>query len=296
MYPLTKQAQGMLKHKIFRPAKLYYIQMTNGDYLLLTDHDQRILYNGSWYFPGFGVSGSNVEQSGTFDASNQEILGVFDTDAFVTSYNGASITLEDVSAGFFRGAKVVEAIIDWYYPWLVYEYNTYYVGDVKYDDQRWNVELLGLESRLDVVRGKTISNRCGYVYGKGDCAPTGVFSATFTVAEISEQRIYFRVSTLNPQYTGYYDNGVIQWTGGDNLNFYSLISLYVYDASQSWITLLEPTVYDISVGDAATMTRACQKTFEDCVLHGMYARFDGVPDPPGEDALVAGQDCSQPPP
>lgn len=97
------------------------------------------------------------------------------------------------------------------------------------------------------------------LYGPGCTLNAATYTFANTVGASSTQSIVNAASTIT-QANGYFTQGYIKFTSGQNLNLSTLIKVHNGQA----LTLSPALLFPVSVGDAFTITAGCDHTAETC--------------------------------
>ena len=290
MFTPEYDAASLLRQDIHFLATLWRIARTDSVTIYLTDHNQKLYYNGVYFRPlGGGGIGADQEQKSSLDAGGTEVWGIISSDA---------ITQEDLNAHKYRGAVITQYLINWMYPWQnPIERTVYIIGDVSWDGHQWRAELLSLSHLLEKQTGEIASKKCTHIFTQGDCGavPPAVQVYSTSVVEVYSTYNYFKssagVDAIPIMSDDFYAEGIIGWTSGLNNGDFSVVATYKTELSTKrnfklFLDLINP----IQVGDTFTIVVPCRKTFSECVVFGQRQRFSGFPDLPGENKLVVGPD------
>lgn len=83
--------------------------------------------------------------------------------------------------------------------------------------------------------------------------------------------------------SGYFDNGVVTWTGGDNAGLSMEVQSYV----PGQVILFSPMPYEIQIGDTFSIHAGCDYSFSTCKNRfSNQLNFRGEPYVPGVDQIV----------
>lgn len=186
------------------------------------------------------------------------------------------VTPDNVTRGLYVGAPVVLRIVDYEndevsppmgFKWVVGETTITDDGKSKFEIRaatRVNRELVL----------KTFGPGCPYDWASTRC---GVTAATYTdtieVATVTS--LYEFTVTGTTRDDGFFDNGAIKFTSGDNINRAYTVRKYTELTGQ--VLLWEPLRAALVVGDDATIHAGCDKTTGagGCTKFSNIARFGG---------------------
>lgn len=197
------------------------------------------------------------------------------------------VTPDDVTRGLYAGAAVVLRSVDWHnghvsppigYKWTVGR-------TVITDDGKAAFDIRADTRILRELILKKIGATCTADWGSARC---GVNAALYTdaVTVASVTSLYEFTITGSSRANGFYDNGAIKFTSGDNINRPYTVRKWTLATGK--VLLWEPLQAALTVGDAASIHAGCDKTRATC--HSKFnnvARFQGFADLPDDDAKFA---------
>jgi len=263
-----------------RLAIAWEIIRTDGVTFRFTNHDHELtLDDGNVYTPVGLVNDSAYEQNlNAAEQDNVQITSVISSD---------KITFEDLRAGLYRNATIIQKVINWQYPWLgALLRHKLFVVDVKLTGEVWEAKLEGLASKLNLRVGKRHTRKCPFDVGDADCK-FALTAESGTVSTIVNQRRSFTSAALaGSQSDDFYKFGQVTFTSGDNSGLKVEVASYT-DASGT-VVLRKPTAFDFAVSDGFDITRGCDKTLGTCdTKFSNTINFGGKPFMPGVDATIS---------
>jgi len=272
---------SLLINGVHRFALCWKIERTDGVTLYLTNHNTKLTIDGNVYTP-----------VGSPSASAREVRdGTAGNNFTVKSYiESTAITHEDLLAGRYRDAVVTEFMVDWKYPWMGKFRNTVNrVLETIFSGEVWEAQVEDLKSRMKQKVGRVYARNCDYVFGDPDTCKFDRASLvqSDTVDSIITERRKFVLATVSAA-DGYYDDGTITWTSGENSGLSSEIKTQLGDE----IELHVETSFKIEVGDSFDILPGCKHTKEACKTYqGDLGNFGGFPTIPGNDKLFQTPDA-----
>lgn len=255
-------------------ATLWRITRTDTAVFRFTDHDADLIVPADGTYSSAGYNATAAKSSADLAVDNLEASAVFDS---------AAITEADLAAGLWDDATVEIMEVVWSDPSLgtrmIRKGN---LGWVTQDGTVFRAELLGMMNKLQASIGRIVSPACDAILGDSRCAANlASFTHSLTVTSVTS-RAQFTDSAL-AQAAGYFDFGLVTWTGGANSGRSQEIKQH---QTGGVLTLFLPMVDDISVGDTATIIAGCDKTFATCsAKFSNVVNFRGFPAVPGNDRL-----------
>ena len=267
--------------KMHRLVNTWLVQRTDEVEMAFTDHDHQLELDGVTYEPAGGFSGSAIRRELMLKDQSQQFLGAITSDA---------VTVDDLRAGRYRDATIVERIVDWRYPWLGdAQRNVYWIGDVNWNGKAWKVELNGLAQRLQRRRKKVVARTCGWdLFGLGCLvSPTPHTYTGLTVSSVVD-RYTFLAGGLGTFADDWFTDGDIVWTAGANIGIMSEVRGYV--GSNDRLDLYIRTPFPITTSDTFTLRAGCDKLPQTCKSKfNNFANFGGFPFIPGRNKAMRGR-------
>ena len=215
-----KSLSANLKHHLegtnLTVCTLWKITREDTQVFGFTDNSRDVVYSGTTYKASTGMTPSAIKTSASFNVDNLEVQSVLDD---------TSITEADIDAGLWDYAVVEVMLVN---------YNTLadghmmrrkgWIGEVKTSRSFFVAELRGLMQTLQQSLGRYYLASCDARLGDTRCTISlGGFTTTGTATLApASPRMFTDVALVAPA-TGYYNGGVITWTGGDNLGYKSEI-------------------------------------------------------------------------
>lgn len=194
------------------------------------------------------------------------------------------VTPDDVTRGLWQGAGVVLKIVDYVngtispaigFRWVI--------GETRItDDGRASFEIRA-ETRINrELILKVFSPVCSANWADSRCGVTAA-SFTDTVEVVTVTDAYSFTVSGSSRADGFFDNGAIKFTSGDNIG--RAYTVRKWDLDTATVTLWERLRAGLAAGDDATMHAGCDKTIATC--HAKFdnvARFQGFAFLPADDA------------
>lgn len=258
----------------------------DGIQYLFTDHDEFItiaeaggdpegsptLANLLTFTPihSFGVTATKKAQGLAVD--NLSIIGLIDDGG--SPYTG--IEEEEILAELFADATVEI----WLCAWTdkaagLLPLKSGTLGTMTFRTTSFEAEMRGLAERLQRLVHRVFSIECDVVLFDSRCGISSGgspgFTRAVTVLSVTDNRTF--VVDLN-EADGWAQYGLVEFTTGENTGLKREIIQQIESGGSpgvNEITLLIPMPFDVSVGDAVTITAGCDKTFATC-----KDKFDNV--------------------
>jgi len=275
MLTLTKTQDALLFQKTHYMATLWKIIRTDATMYYFTDHNHQLEFESQTYTPVGGFSSSARELKSNTKASNYDIIGVISSSA---------IDDDDIRAGLFREAQIIEYTIDWRVPWFgALTIDKYWIASITWDGNKWNAQLVTISLQLKQEIGDVYGRTCRYELGDAECT---VNLATFTypgaITVVDEQRWSFETDLIGYA-DDYFQYGYIIFTSG--LNNGLTFPIQRYTNTNGKVYLADAASFDLST-DSFNIVAGCGKTTLPC--KDTFANFDnfgGFPAIPGNDKM-----------
>lgn len=277
MQRVLAPVSSILINGVHRFATCWQITRTDSVVLYLTNHNTKLVVDGHTFDPVGSPSTSAIERKDGVGGNNFNAKSYLHSDA---------ITHDDLRAGRYRGAEIVEFVVDWKYPWLgKMRVSICRILETAFTGEVWEAQIEDLKSRMKQRVGRVYSRNCDYVFGDPDTCGFDLSTveqsdAVGSVTDPEQKRI-FTLDTLSVA-DGYFDDGTILWTDGNNKNLYSEIKTQL----GSVVELHVATPFKIVASDPFNIWPGCKHTKEACkTFQGNLQRFGGFPTIPGNDKL-----------
>lgn len=136
---------------------------------------------------------------------------------------------------------------------------------------------------------KVLQPQCGWTLGDAGCT-VNLASFTFTnTIGAGTNAIYITPGTAFTQADGYFTQGVIKMTSGQNAG----LSAAIQDHSGGILRLVKPFLFPINVGDSFVViagcdhtAKTCQQKFSNLVFGSTPNNFGGTPYIPNREAFI----------
>jgi uncharacterized phage protein (TIGR02218 family) len=280
MYNAPAPLTALLVHGVHRWATCWFIERTDAVTYGFTNHDRPLVVDGYTYTPFASPEASAVQKTeGLGRVQDTEIRGFIDSNF---------ITEDDLRTGKYRGAKVIEFVVDWRFPWAgKFQTLVYWIRETTFDNESWTAQCEGLLGRMRGKVGQVLNRTCGHTLGDSKCQVAVISLATTgNVDSIVESRVGFTATLGVPQPDGYFDAGVITWTSGANSGIDCEVKSY--KLANGTFALQLKTPYAIVVGDDFNIIPGCDKNLSTCrEKYSNVVNFGGFPTLVGVDKQFA---------
>lgn len=183
------------------------------------------------------------------------------------------ITNQQLLNGYWNHAKVEVRRYD-YKNDLVRTVWRGILSDVDTDNGILRAEVLDLAVLLQQQTGDVYAPQCRDYYGGLGCGATPVTAAVIVTA-VASRREFTVTHTLSE--AKFFDYGIAEFTGGDNIGLSKEIKTAVQDGTNLVVTLVEEMSWEIGTGDAVTLKEGCDGEFTTCIRKGRAKRFRAEP-------------------
>lgn len=261
------------------------IQTKNGTVLGFTDLDEDIVYDDGdgpvTYSAENGFTPSRIQSTADTSVDNAELAGV------VAS---TGITMQQIRAGLFDGAKVVVYRINYMAPSEGHEVVQYgRAGATTFSETGWKTEFRSLKQLLKQPISTPYSIECRARFGSkaigtnqvdsyGDvsfeeqhpCGKDFVWVGGAVTSVGSNAKTTF-IDTGLTQADEFFSPGVVEWLTGDNAGAQMEVDTYANNSNGHYVQLALPMAYPISNGDTYRIRQDCSKHWDDaehgCLYH-----------------------------
>jgi uncharacterized phage protein (TIGR02218 family) len=260
-------------------ARCWRLTRRDGVVIGLTEHDEDLTVDGTFFRAASGVAGSEDASSLGFAVGGGEMSAALSSEL---------IDEADLDAGRYDGAAIELILADWSAPvdFLLLRRAT--LGEVRREGGSFTAELRGLASALNVVRGRLFTAGCDADLGDARCKMALASPATTgagTVAAVEGPGLLVAAG-LGAYAAGWFTQGRLVFTSGANDGFATEVKSHNIAGGvrlELWQRPPEP----MAPGDGFTVTAGCDKRFETC--RDRFANtlnFRGFPHMPGNDAVL----------
>ena len=243
-----------------------------------TDNSRDVVYGGLTYEAATGHTPSTIRTTATLGVDNLDVHSILDS---------SSITDADIDAGLWDFAEVEIMVVNYLAlsdGHMLLRRGT--LGNVKTGRSAFVAELRGMMQSLQQTIGRLYRPSCDAVLGDARCGVNlAAFTVTGAVTTATSARIF--IDTARVEADGYFDGGLITWTGGDNITYRMEIKT---STTAGVITLQQSMPNATVIGDTYSLSAGCAKTLDTCkTKFNNVVNFRGFPHVPGLDKMVAGK-------
>lgn len=277
---LTNAMESLRTHSQVQWARLFKITRPDAIIHRFTDHNRILEFDENT-----GPLQSYTPADGPSTRSARKTINLSPADAALHGFVIASGTIDpdDILRGKWRDSTVDVYVVNWQYPWAGHlDYQRYWMHDITWSGEAWDVELRGIVGQLDVKIGRSYDKECDAQLGDSRCGinlDDAAWKSTSTVSSVVDQRREFQTG-ITGRADKFFKNGVLTWTSGSNTaEGIKTFTVKDYVETNGLITLWKGTSYDIQAGDAFAVTAGCDhKLLGDCKeKFNNAANFRGFP-------------------
>ncbi|KQZ14298.1 beta tubulin [Mesorhizobium sp. Root554] len=258
------------------------VERLDGALFGFTDHDRPLTFAGLTYEPASGFTASDVAVSLGLAVDTMEVEGALSSEA---------ITEADIALGLWDNARIEIWRVDWSDVADRVILRKGSIGEIGRGEIAFQAEMRGLAHELNQERGRTFQKLCDAVVGDARCGVSLAdpdFAGAGAVETAIDDRILL-VSGLDAFEDGWFAQGLLAWTSGDNSGARVEVAGHLVQASNSVrLQLWRRAERPVETGDAFTITAGCGKTFAICqqkFANGV--NFRGFPHMPGNDVALS---------
>ena len=285
MRTIPAHIQTMLDGRVDTLAWCARVERKDGKILGFTEHDSELTIGGVIYKPQSGVTLTALAASTSLAVDNA------DTTAFL---DDEDLTEAELLGGAYDGADILIFAADWTRPddgVVIISKGTF--GEVATVDGQFRTEFRSLAQNLQQNIGRNVGPECDVDrVGDGRCkADMTPFTHGVTVQTVSNPKTTFTID-LAGKSDGYLDFGVAEFTNADTRNTQREYMILGWNGTSMQVTLSEPTIDDIEVGDTLNVYAGCDKTATTCKdTFNNIVNFQGFPFVPGRDSVMERPDA-----
>jgi uncharacterized phage protein (TIGR02218 family) len=256
------------------------LERRDGAVFGFTDHDRPLSFDGAGYEALAALSASEVRAAADLSVDGQDAQGALVSDA---------ITETDIADGLWDNAAVEVYRVNWADPAQRVLMRRGNLGQITRGRVAFTAEVRSLAHVLNQPGGRTYQYYCDAMLGDARCGKD-VSGATFTgtgaVTVVSGDR-GFGASGLGAFADGWFSLGLVSWATGANAGRMAEVMVHDVAGSSVVLTLAEPPVRAIAVGDSFSVVAGCDKQASTCrAKFANLVNFRGFPTIPGDETMI----------
>lgn len=259
-------------------------RLEDGRIFGITALDKDLFFDNMWWRSASGLDMSEMSSDTDLSVDNSEITMLF------RAMEQDGLTFEEVSSGVLDNGLYELYLVNYLDVSQFHKVDAGDIGEVKtINRQIGEVELLSHAVRLRQSVGGVDSIRCRAVFGTyanqqrgcGINAEVMWRNGVVTGVGDEQRRVFADASTPITEATDTYR---VRFTSGRN-NSSRLYQVEAYSLVSGTIVLIEPTRFDIEVGDRFQIRPDCNKLPSDCKRYNNFINYKGEPYIPVADGL-----------
>lgn len=273
-----------LQGSVTTTCELLRLRLDDGRLFGVTSLDKDVFYDNMWWRCYTGLDASVAKTNTDLSVDNAEVS------MLLRAMAQDGLTFDEVSSGVLDDGRYEFFIINYEDPSQAHRLDAGDIGEVKVVNQHSvTVELLSYAVRLRQSVGGVDSVRCRAVFGavrdtqKGCGVNSDVMWVNGAVTGLGdEQRRVFADSAVPLAATSHTYR--VRFTSGRNAGP-RLYQVEAYSITSGTVVLIEPTRFDIKVGDTFQIRPDCNKLPDDCKKYSNFINYKGEPYIPVADGL-----------
>ncbi len=281
MADMNADLKAHLESGLTTVSHAWAIVRKDGVTLGFTDHDRALSFDGITFRADTGLSAVALAQSTGLSVDNTEALGAL---------SDLSIREDEIEQGRFDDAEVRAWLVNWQdvsQRWLQFRGT---IGELRRADGGFQAELRGLTEALNRPLGRVYQKPCTAVLGDKGCGfdlETPGYRIELPVESQTGSRVFSWVG-FDAFSSGWFARGRLEILDGPASALWGMIKHDRFENGTRIIELWEPVRSALSAGTMIRLTAGCDKRSETCrVKFSNLANFQGFPDVPGEDWILA---------
>ncbi len=263
MRKLSASLEHHLRGEVTTLACCFLLTLRNNMQYGFTDCERDLIIDNVIYSAKSGFNRSAVMSNSDFSIDNLELDSLLDHE---------QITQHDLLAGKYDMAEIIVFMVnyeDLSMGRLILKSGV--LGEVKLQQGKFRVEVMGLGHQLSTNISQTYSNSCRATFADSCCQVKPVAIAG-KISQIISHKSWFDEGLK--QQAGYFNYGLVRFTSGANAGG----EFEVKDFVANMINLCLHLPYESKIGDRYEIFTGCDKKFSTCVAKFNNAiNFRGEP-------------------
>jgi uncharacterized phage protein (TIGR02218 family) len=262
-------------------ARCWRVTRRDGVVLGFTDHDRDLVFAGTVFRAGAGLSARAVSQTTGLSVDNTEAAGAL---------SDAAISEVDILAGRFDGAGVEAWLVNWADPAQRLMQFRGTMGEVVQGGGAFQAELRGLTEALNQPQGRVYQRGCSALLGDAQCRVDMTlpgYADERAVEDVEDGRV-FRFAGFLGFADRWFERGRLQVLSGAAAGLVAVVKNDRLSGAGRVVELWEALRAPVCAGDMVRLEAGCDKRADTCRLKfANFLNFRGFPHVPGEDWLIA---------
>lgn len=234
----------------------YKVVRRDGIVLGFTDHDRNLSFDSVTFEALSGFTGSEVHESLGLSVDNLDVQGAIRSD---------KIREVDILAGLYDDAQITIYRVNWANTSQRVLIKAGSLGELTRSDAYFRAEVRGMAHYLQQPQGRLFQFSCDADLGDDRCTVNlASFTATGTVSQVLEERLFRATGTVAAQVTDFFSRGKLTWNTGPNIGRAIEIKAHALAAGICSIEIWQEPVDTIVVGNTFTISAGCDKQPKTC--------------------------------
>ena len=262
-------------------ARCWVVIRRDGTLFGFTDHDRELVFEDIAFKADAGMTARAIVSATGLSVDNSEAMGAL---------SDAAITEADIEAGRFDGAEVKAWLVNWADVEMRSLRFKGTIGELRRMGGAFHAELRGLTESLNQPQGRVYQTACSAILGDQACGfdlEADGFAVEIAVETLEEDRrfVFADLETFEPSW---FERGRLRVLTGDAAGLIATVKRDRFKDDSREVEIWEALRAPVVAGDMIRLEAGCDKRFETCRLKfDNVANFQGFPDIPGDDWLVA---------
>ena len=262
-------------------ARCWRVRRRDGVVMGFTDHDRDLVFEGTLFRAGAGLSARAVSQTTGLSVDNTEAAGAL---------SDAAISEADLLAGRFDGAEVEAWLVNWTDPAQRMMQFRGSMGEVVQAGGAFQAELRGLTELLNQPQGRVFQRGCAAILGDAQCRvdlSLPGYHAVRALEGVEAGRVFAWSDFLGFD-DRWFERGRLVVETGAAAGLVAVVKSDRLTGRARRVELWEAIRAPLRPGDVVRLEAGCDKRAETCRLKfANLLNFRGFPHLPGEDWLAA---------
>ncbi len=258
-------------------CRCWKIIRADASVLGFTDHDRDLSFDTVTFAAASGFDAGDMEQNLGLNPDSQEVIGAL---------NSPAISADDIHADRYDGARVELWLVNWLLPDERVLDRVFTIGEIREEGGAFRAELRSLSAEFDQTSGRRFSRQCDADLGDARCGvdlESTLLSATLTVTGIRGE-LSFEADGLSDFPSNWFRGGHLRFVTGANAGVGIEVAEHIAGETGASLHLWKPMAFGVAIGDVATLTAGCDKSFGTCIAKfANGVNFRGCPHIPGND-------------
>lgn len=281
MKTLSPALDAHLASRATTMAYCWRVTRRDGQVLGFTEHDEDIVCDGTNFLAASGFTASQIQKGLGLSVDNFTAAGAL---------SSSTISETEILAGRYDDAALELLWVNWSDPTQFVVEASGHLGEIKRAGLAFTAEFRSLAARLNQKIGGTYQRTCSATLGDSKCRIDLTRSELRATAAVQTEGLVRRlvVTGLGAYAVDWFTHGRAAFNSGLNTGIAMEVKKHTRSAGQDVLELWNAPPFAFAIGDAATVTAGCAKSFAACRnKFANQANFRGFPHIPGSDHVMA---------